>query len=341
MLTHSLSDVLRGVAYGDAIGYPLEFRFYGELTKANRRGPDLPEDFVISDDTQMALSLARGLDGARLSHEITSRSSRDAIEVHVCDEWITWFSDPDNDRAPGTTCMGACQELAEERPWWRATRADSNTCGSVMRFAAAAFLPEWVWQPVSAWQAASTHGGPESIASCVIATALLRRILEGKVTTDDSLLGEAITLTRELEAPDFVGWLGRHPRIDNDRDVAEQYFADGMMRVEQSLQHAADLLPSFMLDPWRADPSEDLAGWIAKEALSAALLCVDMLPGEPVEALRRAAVTGGDSDSIAAIAGAFLSGLHDDPWPADWFDRLEPRYRRWLIETEKYDYSAL
>lgn len=51
-----------------------------------------------------------------------------------------------------------------------------------------------------------------------------------------------------------------------------------------------------------------------------------MFVGEPVLALRRAACTSGDSDSIAALAGAFAGAhLGADAWPADWMERIEHR----------------
>ncbi len=46
----------------------------------------------------------------------------------------------------------------------------------------------------------------------------------------------------------------------------------------------------------------------------------------PLTALRRAACTSGDSDSIACLAGAFAGAyLGADAWPADWASRIEYR----------------
>ncbi|WP_242433191.1 ADP-ribosylglycohydrolase family protein, partial [Streptomyces sp. Root264] len=49
-----------------------------------------------------------------------------------------------------------------------------------------------------------------------------------------------------------------------------------------------------------------------------------LFPDEPVTALRRAACSSGDSDSIACLAGAF-AGAHAgaDAWPTAWADRIE------------------
>ncbi|MGJ3560624.1 ADP-ribosylglycohydrolase family protein [Streptomyces sp. INA 01156] len=58
-------------------------------------------------------------------------------------------------------------------------------------------------------------------------------------------------------------------------------------------------------DPER-DPCEVVgAGWIAEEALATALYCFLLFPEEPVAVVQRAAFSSGDSDSVAALAGAF------------------------------------
>ena len=97
----------------------------------------------------------------------------------------------------------------------------------------------------------------------------------------------------------------------------------------------------FRSDPWADDPCASAGeGWRAQETVATALLCVDALPDDPIDALRRATVTNGDSDSIAAVAGAILGALHRDPWPDEWADRLEPRYREWIAEAEQYDFDG-
>ena len=72
------------------------------------------------------------------------------------------------------------------------------------------------------------------------------------------------------------------------------------------------------------------AGWIAEEALATGLLCFLLFPDEPLTALRRAACTSGDSDSIACLPA---------PSPGrtsvrrlayvEWADRIE--YQRELM----------
>lgn len=334
-------SVIRGVAYGDAIGYVNEFQNYKQLTDKHACGPQPPEQMRISDDTQMTLALARGIDGGILMGRLHNRDNEDiqaeALRTNILYEWRTWYSDPDNDRAPGITTMDSCSQIAQEVPWHQATSPTSDTCGAVMRFAPVAFAESGIWQPLSAWQAASTHGGAAAIASSIVATALLRQVTQGGVKPG-GLLSEAITISSTLKPKYFADWIADHPVADGSPVAAEVLIELGLVLVREQLLHAHTLLPGFLKDPWRSDPSETLPGWRAHHALSCALLCADAIPDSPVMALRRAAVTGGDSDSIACIAGAFIGALEPGCWPEEWFDRLEPRYQRWINETEHYTY---
>ena len=81
---------------------------------------------------------------------------------------------------------------------------------------------------------------------------------------------------------------------------------------------ALDRLDAALAHPdWGTDPCLATGdGWVAEEALATSLLCFVLYPNDPVAAVRRAALTRGDSDSIACLAGAFAgaySGL--GAWP--------------------------
>jgi len=309
-----MRSVLLGLAYGDAFGYPLENYRYSQLT-AQRCEP--PIKLIVSDDTQMTLSLVDALDG---------RTGRDEIQQAVIDGWIRWFHDPDA-RGWGQTTITAINRLDNGLPWYEATVPDGEACGAVMRVAGCAWLPDGVWQPTAAWQAATTHGGFAAIASAVVATAVLREALSADQPL--SALEAAIRCTQdEGLVRGAAGWLAEHPSAGSV-DAAEQHLGEGMATLRVALIRAADCLDGFKKKPWGADPSSPEfggQGWLAVDALACALLCVDMLPGAPLEALRRATVTGGDSDTIGAITGMFLGAIYGDVWPKEWADRLEIRY---------------
>ena len=305
--------VFLGVAYGDAWGYPNERKSYADLLADGPQGPEMPKRLVVSDDTQMTLYLADAL-----------RSEVDLRQA-ILDGWLAWLHDPDR-RGWGEATITALEALDRGAQWQQAS-VDSNGCGAVMRVAACAFLPEDLWAPVSVWQAATTHSGLAAMASALVATSVVRAPEGG------GFLRQAVAATHDqglLESG--AAWIIEHPRAGS-LDEAVGLLRIGMKMLRVGLERALEYLPVFQADPWWADPSDPRyggRGFVAQQCLSCAFLCADMLHDFPVQALNRAATTGGDSDSIAAVTGMVLGGTHGDVWPSKWLPRLEPRIREWV-----------
>ncbi|CAO0828835.1 hypothetical protein SMICM17S_07763 [Streptomyces microflavus] len=97
-------------------------------------------------------------------------------------------------------------------------------------------------------------------------------------------------------------WLGDLWRHAGDASP-EAFITRGWDECQSALAAVQEALrdPSPETDP--CERTGD--GWIAEEALATALHCFLLFPEDPLTALRRAACTRGDSDSIACLAGAF------------------------------------
>jgi len=304
-----------GSAYGDAWGYVTEFSSVEQITSRwGARGPEFPDPAVVSDDTQMAIAVVTALDHP------------DGFEHGVVAEFLRWLDDPDNDRAPGTTCLSALRGLKGRvvTDWPATTVAGSKGCGTVMRVPWLGLLPWSEDELVQAamLQAAVTHGHPTGVVASVL-TALITRDLRAGAVAD---LAE-ITTKRcaDLEtAPDLSILRGLPARVSG---TAQDYWHQGVVETSAAVRRFTDALPGFAKDPWAIDPCTLTGeGWIAEEALATALL-VTAAVEDPVEVLRRAVVTAGDSDSLATLVGAFAGAALGDVWPPEWADRLEPRYR--------------
>ena len=321
----SVTGSLFGLAYGDAIGKPTEFRTVAEIVE--RYGPDGPRDLprepgtgiaLVTDDTQMALAVAdaliEALDNGRLSP--------DRLEPALRKHFLTWWQSPDNNRAPGFTCLHACEQLADGKPWVDATVIGSKGCGANMRVTPIA-LPPGISDDDRAGaaqlQAAMTHGHPTALAASELTMLAVRWLLDGVTLPDlPGLLRERCRSQRLIYRDDWLGplWTRSH------EESAAIWISRGWDECVQVLDRldAAVAMPDRVSDPCLATG----AGWIAEEALATALHCVLLFPDDPVSALSRAAVTSGDSDSIAALGGAFIGAVYGlDGWPMTWADRIE------------------
>lgn len=138
-----------GLAVGDALGYPTEFRSREQIVETF--GPEGVDDFVAqrddrwpakpfvvgsgyhppgtySDDTQMSLAVARAL------IEAGDRGLDDWMHS-VGRHFVEWSHSPENNRAPGNTCMTGCQSYERTGDWEHSGVANSKGCGSAMRAA--------------------------------------------------------------------------------------------------------------------------------------------------------------------------------------------------------------
>ncbi|MFF7182255.1 ADP-ribosylglycohydrolase family protein [Streptomyces sp. NPDC008121] len=322
------TGALMGLALGDALGFPTEFNDVPSILA--KCGPwremALPGEgqgtgtAYVTDDTQMTLALGRGLRTA-MDHGVLSPAG---MAGPVREEFVAWYRSPDNDRAPGRTCMVACGLLSTEIPWQRASQTGSKGCGANMRVAPIGLVPglgEEQRAGAAQLQAALTHGHPTALAASDLTARAVYLLAQGVDPT--GLVGHLRSYAYENRSRYHETWLGdlwTYAQDPSARHFIERGWDECLAVLERldAVQRTAD--PE--LDPCAATGD----GWIAEEALATGLLCFLLFPDEPLTALRRAACTRGDSDSIACLTGAF-AGAHLGPgaWPAAWTDRIEYR----------------
>ena len=273
MSNERIEGVVFGTAIGDAIGYQVEFQ---------RVMPSAPvvtgmnaSPCLYSDDTQMMRAVFEGLLRARTWKDVT-KSARE-----VAEEFVAWSKSPENNRAPGNTCMAACSNLARGDSWMESGIPDSKGCGSAMRAMAYGvwFHERPTWKEAAAWAAAHgtmTHGHPAaSAAAAALAAAVHTLLNEG-------------------------GPLAFHDAVE----AAACFDVDTSKMISQ----AATLAKG----PNAREPDEVLSqwqGWTGDEAVAAALYVFLRHPEDFKAAILEAANSPGDSDSIACMVGA-LVGAH-------------------------------
>ncbi|WP_435826115.1 ADP-ribosylglycohydrolase family protein [Micromonospora taraxaci] len=311
------SGSLFGLAYGDALGKPTEFLTVAEIE--HRYGPAGPRELsgepaLVTDDTQMALAVGWAL------HEAPSLTP-EAVEPLLRRRFVAWSVSPDNNRAPGMTCLRACAELSREVRWQEATVAGSKGCGANMRVTPVGLLDVDLdtLAGLAQLQAGLTHGHPTGLAASELTAYAVFALRAGATLPEvPALLIERAWSQRLVYREQWLGDLWQRPGSRSP----EEFIARGWDECLAVLGRLVDALgqPDDGGDPCRATGE----GWVAEEALATALLCAVRHADDPVTALARGATTAGDSDSIAALAGALVgAAVGMAAWPTGWADRIE------------------
>ncbi|WP_280726229.1 ADP-ribosylglycohydrolase family protein [Kitasatospora sp. MAA4] len=314
------TGALLGLAIGDTMGFPTEFKTL-ELIGShwpNWRELPFPKRALVTDDTQMTLALARAL-------QRTGELTPHRLLPPLREELVAWARSPENNRAPGMTCLTACGLLGRPgKPWQEASQLGSKGCGANIRVAPLGLLPgldDRQLAGAAQLQAALTHGHPTALAASELTALTVRLLVDGARPAElPGLLRDRAQTARERYdaywLDDFAAQVGiKRP---------EEFMARGWDECLAVLDRldAALTAPAPEADPCLATG----AGWIAEEALATGLLCFLLFPDDPVLAVRRAAYSSGDSDSIACLTGAFAGAYAGaDAWPADWVQRIEHR----------------
>ncbi|MCF1596228.1 ADP-ribosylglycohydrolase family protein [Streptomyces muensis] len=314
---------LLGLALGDALGFPTEFNDVPSiLAKCGPwAGMELPTPAIVTDDTQMTLALGKGLRTAMDLGVLGPEAMAEPVRA----EFIAWNRSPENNRAPGNTCLRACDLLERtDLPWQDASQIGSKGCGANMRVAPVGLIPGLSDEQragAAQLQSALTHGHPTALAASDLTAHAVRLLAQG--TEPTGLVGLLRSYALENRGHYHERWLG--DLWTRSQDPTPEHFIargwDECLDVLDRLQEAVRTV-SPETDPCLATGE----GWIAEEALATGLLCFLWFVDEPLTALRRAACTAGDSDSIACLAGAFAGAhLGADAWPTEWADRIEYR----------------
>ncbi len=294
-----------GLAIGDALGYPAEFRRRKQLLA--EIGPDGITDFIslkdprfsrpafvgpdhppgtFTDDTQMTIAVAEAL--LRVG-----QSDLDRLMTEMARQFVLWSESERNNRAPGGTCLAGCANLARGIHWRSAGIADSKGCGSVMRVAPIGLYYQDLDQVAEVARMSSllTHGHPAAVEAAAAGALMVALALTGA-------------------EPQRI-----HAEIDARCCQASDDFTTLWRKI-----------PTLLTKP----PEEVLVdgglgeGWVGDEAVASAMYCVWKSPDDFTRAVLMAINTDGDSDSLGTITGSVLGArLGSSAIPTRWRDAVE------------------
>ena len=277
-----------GLAIGDALGQSTEFLSLDSIkAKYGDRGiQDLPDPALFTDDTQMSVAIAEALirSGEKDIEEI--------IEA-VKEEFIKWLYSPENNRAPGRTCLTGVENMEKGMHWSQSGIARSKGCGSAMRAAAIGYLyqhdPKKLREVAHA-TGICTHGHPTADAACIGAAYLVKLALDG--IQPNEMISLLLSFT----------------------DGISEEFDQAILKIKECLDWDDEEKALNYLGE----------GWIGEEAVALALYCFLKYPDDYEKVVIRGANTNGDSDSIACIGGS-ISGayLGIGAIPDHWIKEIE------------------
>jgi ADP-ribosylglycohydrolase len=311
---NKIKGAIFGAAYGDALARPTEFMRVPEIES---RYGDLGPGRVgmVTDDTQMMIATGDALVETWGRGRRTPDQLANALRV----EYIRWSKQPDlAKRAPGGTCLRSIERLRSPMAWQRATDVTSKGCGANMRVQPIGLLPlspddrSGMAQLVGA----VTHGHPTALAATDL-TAYAVRTFASNIALS-SIVDRLIEYGRRQRTVYRATWLG---------DLADgnprKWIAYGWDQCLEALWSIRSASREWL--PWELDPCVlGGDGWTAETALATALLCATSYSRIPEMVVRRGAVTRGDSDSIACIAGTFAGARYGmGAWPRAWRATVE------------------
>jgi len=239
-----------------------------------------------TDDTEQTIILARSIVAA-------GKFDAEEFSKRLLEHYQIIMRLPELNRGWGTTSLTACRHLADGKGW-KESGEDSPTCGSAIRASPIGLLypgkPDKT-EETSRTSSLPTHTNPESIAGAVAVAA-------------------AISLAVTNTDPDVT--------IKTSSDLARKYsikMADKIQAVEK-VRHIPDIKAFSILG----------TSIMATDVVPCAMYCFARNPLDFPKTLITAINAGGDTDSIACIAGA-ISGayLGVDAIPKKWLTRLENR----------------
>jgi ADP-ribosyl-[dinitrogen reductase] hydrolase len=219
--------------------------------------------------------------------------SGDRFANKLMDWGSAWVLDERLNRGVGITTRSSVEQMLSGTPWQESGQK-LPTCGSAMRAAPIGLLYHCDLDLVSSYaglQSICTHCGPAARAGSIAIASGIALCLMG--IPKQMILRMASDLSSR----------------------ADKEFADRLLWIDSLLN----------LDPVDALSSIGNSPAVF-ETVPAAFYC--FIRFDPEEALIRSANSGGDTDSIASMAGALSGAFYGSSWlPGRWLSCLEGRER--------------
>jgi ADP-ribosylglycohydrolase len=354
--------VILGLAIGDALGAPTEFKSMASIRA--KFGPDGITDMSecdgkFTDDTQMTVALAEGLLDAWDDHVFQRAEDLlllllgflERVDLRMAEESAAWAVNaapapiPNNLRGHMANPDTVMPYIANRFKKWafgpKNNRAPGTTCMAGCRALKAG--KRWTESGVMSSKGCGSamrsspvglvYSDPDTLEKIARASSI---VTHGHQAALDAAHAAALVVRALLDGTLPRNLLG----IVTDVCVKDDRFHKLLMKVEQLV---ADTING-TITPEVAQTHAHLGeSWTGDEAVASALYCFLLAfeRGEGyVETVRYGANTCGDSDSIAAIAGSFAGafwGIGGRGVPEVWIEQVEDATELELLAQRLYD----
>jgi len=298
-----IESVLLGVAVGDALGVPVEFRPRGSFKVDDMIGHGTHNQpaGTWSDDTSLMLCLA---------HAMASTDRFTTMLENTAKNFCRWYEHGDFTAGGkvfdiGISTLRAIKRLlAGSTPFESGCNGiDENGNGSLMRIAPLVFFiaaePQTKRFEVTRWLSAVTHAHPISVISCIIYVEYLFKLLQG---------GNKFTAF----------------------EATQKEIMDALMQGALNSYYSNEISEYFMPlifpgNKWQlCDEGDIQSGGFVVDTLKASIWCF-LTTDNYKDAVLKAVNLGLDTDTTAAVTGG-LAGLYygnsDKGIPPSWIKKL-------------------
>ena len=322
-----IKDKIRGCmiagAAGDALGYPVEFMSLNQiLSQYGNKGItnfEIDDDgkTKISDDTQMSLFTANGIlwgntctcmrgamgniedyvERAYLDWYYTQTKLKDNSDSYCT--WLRNLPEMAHRRAPGCTCMNACDNILHNRE----VVNNSKGCGGIMRVAPIALFAaagkcrdnNWFSENDTAYTGSEiariTHKHPLAFLPSAMLCDLLLRIVPRNITDVKDHIGDIVLDT-----------------INTMKGLYPGEFEQDKVYLANLTEMAVSLAANNKSDE---DNIRTLGeGWVGEETWAIAVYCAIRHIDSVEDAVIASVNHDGDSDSTGAVTGNIMGAVY-------------------------------
>lgn len=300
---------IHGLALGDALGYITERMRFKDIIRMYGNDRELPgnKSLRISDDTQMSIALMQAV--VKFEKHHPQAVNKETRVDYIVDEFLNLTSAMELRGAGRATVRSLSTLRATDRSNpYIGSIADAKGSGTVMRSpwtGLGTIIEENELEEFSEKQSRITHGSPSAIHSAYLTALITKKLYTGELYCGGIF--------------DFATDAANNPKVKDEgwSDIAMELEMVKSLPKEWASMHCDDIDPSGYI------------GYSGKgdTVLATAIAITDMFgEDDPVYALRRGMLTGGDSDSINALVGGFVGASHEDDIWGDMPLSLEPKY---------------